>query len=364
MVRLALGLVLLQCAWAQEFAVVRAEVLALRQHAQEHRETRGATPELTLVKHHLREWVESRLARFPSTGNPILLAAELHAGLRDAQMFCDDDAACFPSSLGFLDEIQVSREREFLIITTAVGIWCGYDYSAYVYQWTGNRWQRRWENEQNTYTPKGYLPQIVHTVQISESDGKGDRLLLSLGSKPGCASAFQPVYFRLWRLPANGTPARLLLDRSELVSVDNDPPLRGLLTTSAVTIEFTRGGVGYGSSHKAVRHFEIGGSSVKQTGPIAPTPRDFVEEWTSLPWDQSGPRSESPALKSWHGRLYREDGMGDFPDPPQLCAGEPGLWQVATHLHEMPKVYYLVREHDPSDFRMVDVSDRAFPACR
>jgi hypothetical protein len=364
--RLAFALLLIHSVLAaepQDLAQLRSEVLALRKHAQEHRETRGATPDLTVVKHRLRDWVESRLTQFPADGDTIVLAAELHAGLRDTELFCNDDAECFPSSLGFLDEIQVNREREFLIISTAVGIWCGYDYSAYLYQWMGSRWQRRWDNEQNTYTPNGYLPQIIHAIHISRPDRDGDRLLVSLGSRPGCASAFQPVYFRLWRLPANRAPSRPSLDRSELVSVDGDPPIRGVLTADDLSIDFTKGGVGYGSSHKAIRHFTISGAVAKQTDPIAPTPRDFVEEWLSLPWEESAQRSESPALKEWHFKLHHTDDMGDFPDPPLRCASTPDLWQIATHLHETPKVYYLVRWREPLQFTMVGISDQAFPSC-
>ena len=52
---------------------------------------------------------------------------------------------------------------------TAVGISCGFDESAYVYAWDGQRWRRAWEHERTTYTPKAYLPQIIHDV--TDADG-------------------------------------------------------------------------------------------------------------------------------------------------------------------------------------------------
>ena len=91
-----------------------------------------------------------------------------------------------------------------LIVRTAVGIWCGYDYSAYIYKWRGGRWQRVWENEQNTYTAKNYRPQTLHDVRISPPDDKGNRLLMTLGSQPGCASGFQPIYYRVWPMKSGG----------------------------------------------------------------------------------------------------------------------------------------------------------------
>jgi hypothetical protein len=346
----------------KQLAAVRATVLSLRQHPNDHRETRGAIPQLTVVKHQLRDWIEFHLATFDRTGNEKALAEELHAGLRDARLFCDDDSQCFPSSLGFLDETQVSRDDEFLIFQTAVGIWCGYDYSAYVYQWIGSRWLRVWESEQDTYTEKQYLPQIIHAVHISAPDSDGNRLVLTLGSKPGCASAFQPVYYRVWRMNEPRRTSRLLLEQSELANVGGDPPIRGKVGPDDVMVGFEVGGTGYGSSHQAVRHYEVRASTVRQVDPIATTPRDFVEEWLSLPWTQSAARSESPALKEWYVKLHREDGMGDFPEPAAHCTS-PDLWQIATHLHESPAMYYLIRWQQLYHFTMIGVSDHPYPDC-
>src|ERR1700689_1428271 len=133
---------------------LRATLVPLRAHANDrlssdHGVTRGATPALTVAKHRLRDWVETRLAKFPENGDADMLAAEFHAALTKAHLFCDD---CFPSFLGFIDEVQVNREQDLPIVRTSAGIWCGYDDSAYAYQWSGGRWQRVWEDEAHGYT--------------------------------------------------------------------------------------------------------------------------------------------------------------------------------------------------------------------
>ena len=344
-------------------AALNATLAPLREHANDrlsndHGDTRGATSQLTVAKHQMRDWIEGKLTKFPEKGDTAALSTELHAGLRDARLFCD---SCFPSFLGFVDDVQLSRERGFLIVRTSMGIWCGYDDSAYAYQWTANRWQRIWESEQNTYAPKRYLPQSVHAVHISPPDQDGGRLLLSLGAQPGCASAFQPVYYRVWRVSARG--AKLLLDKSEFANVGDYPPTQGSVEPADVRIELTLGGTGYGSAHQAVRHYTVLGDRAEQVDPIATTPRDFVEEWLGSPWAQSAGRSDSASLKSWHQRLHREDGMGDFPGPTLRCSGDPDLWQVSTHLHDSPEMYYLVRRRQPDHFAMAGVSERPYPEC-
>jgi hypothetical protein len=343
----------------RQLSALRATLVSLRLHADDHRETRGATPELTLAKHQLRDWIELRLSGFPQNGNEDMLARELGDRLLEAELVCEP--RCRMSILGFIDKVRIGREREFLVIRTSVGIWCGYDDSAYAYQWTGNRWQRIWESEQDIYAPKRYLPQDIHAVHISPPDRDGSRLVLSLGAQPGCSSAFQPVYYRVWRV--NEHSYKLLLDKSEFANVGDYPPTQGKVEPADVRIELTLGGTGYGFAHQAVRHYAIHGDRAEQVDPIAATPRDFVEEWLASPWAQSAVRSETASLKSWHQKLHREDGMGDFPGPTLRCSSNPDLWQVSTHLHDAPEMYYLIRWRQPDHFVMAGVSENSYPDC-
>jgi hypothetical protein len=359
-----IAVVALLCAAAKgedaQLTSLRATLVPLRPHQNERREVRGATPALTVAKHQLRDWIESRLAKFPEKGDGDSLFQELHDGLSDAGVFCD---ACPLSALGYVDETRVRREAEFLVIQTSVGIWCGYDDSAYVYAWTAGHWSRIWEGEQNVYTKKGYHPQTIHAVHISTPDSGGSRLLLTLGSQPGCSAAFEPIYFRLFRLGSNGT-SKLLFERSELANVGEFPPVKGRVGPSEALIEFTAGGTGYGFSHIADRHYEVSGAVVRQVDPIAPNPRDFVEEWLAAPWSESAKRSESAALREWHAKLHRDDGMGDFPDPILRCSSSQDLWQVGIKLHDVAgETYYFVRWQQPFRFTMMKVSERPDPTC-
>jgi hypothetical protein len=132
-----LTLVLLPlCALAQDarLTATRKTVLEMRQYANQHQEVRGGIPQATVAKHEIRNWIEARLARFPQDGDVAVLIETLHNGLSQAKLFCDKGSDCFPTALGFLDEIQIEQQGDFLIAQTAVGvgICCGYDYSAYI----------------------------------------------------------------------------------------------------------------------------------------------------------------------------------------------------------------------------------------
>jgi hypothetical protein len=345
-------------------APLRATLAELRRHRNDTPKSSGAKPDLTLAKHQLRDWFEPRLATFDAAGNEDAINREFQEAL--AELRCPD--GCATTALGFVDPVRLRREGEFLMVQTSVGMRCGYDDSAYVYQWKGKGWARIFETEQNVYTKADYRPQTIYAVQVSPPDASGSRLVLTLGSHPGCAGAYQPLYYRIWRIGgASGAKPKLLLDASETAYVGDYPPVKGAISTGEARLEFTAGGTGYGSSHQAIRHFEVHGSSVKQVDPIAPSPRDFVEEWLAALWKQSALRSETPMLESWHRKMHRDDGMGDFPDPPLHCSNDAGssdreLWQIGIRLHGVStETFYLVRWRQPDRFTMSAIAEH--PLC-
>jgi len=347
---------------SQSIALAKT-ILSLRDYAASNSGVRGGLPELTEAKRQLRDWIESRLASFPEKGDPTALTTDLLAEMEAAKLFCDDPADCVATSIGFLDQVLVNRERGFLTVATAVGtgIRCGYDYSAYIYEWRGGHWTRIWENEQNDYSAVAYHPQTLHAIHISDAASDGARIILTLGTPAGCGGTFVPVRYQVWRLA--GAASSLLLDKSEILNDEGEPPAIGRVGPDDVLIEFSAAGTGYGFSHKALRRFEIHGATATQTDPIAPTPRDFVEEWLAAPWSDSAARSDSPSLSEWHDKLHRDDGQGDFPDPALACANDPSLIEIATHLEGQPKHYFLVRTKQPLHFTMAAIGDGPYPDC-
>jgi hypothetical protein len=348
-----------------QLASLSETLLSLRQYARSHAGIHGGLPEITTAKHLLRDWIESRLRSFPENGDEGAMANDLLDAIGKAKLFCDDPSDCIQNALGFLDEIQIKRESGFLIAATAVGtgIRCGYDYSAYVYAWEGNRWRRVWENEQNDYSEGAYHPQTLHSVHISGPASDGTHLILTLGTPAGCAGAFVPLYYRLWRFGGQQAGASLVLDRSETLNDESEPPAIARLSPDDLLMEFSAGGTGYGETHKALRHYEIRGGHATETDPIAPTARDFVEEWLAASWQDSAARADSPGLAEWHRKLHREDGQGDYPEPALRCTSDPALLEIATHLQGLPKHYFLVRIKALLEFRMAAIGDHAFPDC-
>ena len=336
---------------------------------------RGATPALTTAKHQLRDWIESRLAAAPNRGGKYRLQRQLNSDLRAAGLTCDYEPgpqAC-PDwfLLGYAGQVTVRRQRGFLVVTTRVGIECGYDESAYIYSWSPEGWRRVWQTEQNTYTREKYQPQNLHAVWISPYNRDNDYLVLTLGSQPWCTSNWRDVYYRAYRIGAN-LQAEPIIEGSGLAYLGaHDPPIQGSISRNDVLVEYTTSGADF--TREAIRHYRIGRDGARRVDPLALNPGDFVLEWQSLDWKEAGRWTEEQnrkKLSELHERLRKLSLFYENVPPVKHCAA-PDLWQAAIEFAHDPDSgkappadqYFTVRWQPPYRFTMVQASDRPSPEC-
>ena len=338
---------------------------------------RGATPQLTITKHQLRDWVESRLIALPERGDEGDLERKLNAELREARLSCGlavtDQQPCPGwTNLGYLEALKLRRSGVFLILQTGVGIACGFDESAYIYSWSGEGWKRVWQTEQNDYTEKAYNPQTIHSVLLSPYSRTNDYLVLTLGSEPWCSSTLHDVYYRAFRLGPD-PEVRPLVEGAEWARIDADPPIHGSVTATDVLVEFSIvGGVDIG--YRAVRHYRIGHDEVRRIDPLALSPLNFVYEWLAHEWKEAAFWSEDDnrrSMSDWYNKLHKDRARGEPILPTMHCPTTPDLWQVGIDFSDPPTpldappngTYFVVRWRPPYQFTMVQVSDRPSPAC-
>jgi hypothetical protein len=356
---------------------IRAVLQRVSAEASQHADTRGASPELTSVKHQLRDWIESHLVKLTGDSDETEkteLVAELNAALKQAHLLCVTEPDCSTNDhtrLGFLGDIKIGlRQRDtFLVLQTAIGVECGYDESAYVYRWREGKWKWIWQSEQNHYTKDEYTVQTLHAVLLSPSLREGAPLILTLGSAPWCTSNWRNVYYRLWRTYPDDYTPKLLLDGNEIAFLGNhDVPIQGSVGREDALIEFAVASEDQGVHNRpAVRHYEVHGNTVERIGPVALSPRDFSEEWVANPWEQSKQWSQPPsvaALQHEHDAVLSGVKDGEFAETLH-CTDSADLWQVAFNPSDKKRgtIYFLIRWLPPYRFTMVRVSDQASPTC-
>jgi hypothetical protein len=356
---------------------LHATLATLYSHAAEvDPQNRGARPELTVAKHELRDWIELQLSGLKYAQDTKPLSDRINTALKAVGI---PESGADESLLGSVGEVRFSNDSDLLIVTTGVGIVCGYDESAYGYQFMNGAWKRVWESEQNDYAPQKYAPQHIIAVQVSQAFGggsvSGPPFVMTLGNQSSCASAWHPVYYRVWRVDPAGP--KLLLDgaegawlRTEIYAVGSIAQDRSIRNPPVdVLIEFTQGSVDVTvHNREAVRHFLISGDQVRRVGPVALGPRDFVDEWLTRGWSESAGWSAAPALQQWHGKLHTGVFGGEFAGT--MRCETPELWQVAFAPHDAnkdleagPPAYFLVQWRPPYQFTMMSVSDKPSPLC-
>lgn len=366
-------------AQSSTFVGLRNTLLPLRAQAYARPDTRGATPALASAKSQLRDIIENRLGRLTPTGDEVAFTEQLNSEIKNADLLCSDSSeGCNPppdrgfSGIGFVGEVEVQFQsnRTLVVVQTAFGIECGYDESAYLYEWEQDRWERRWQTEQNDYSSKGYLPQTIHKVLVSEAAPTTDeRLVLTLGSNPWCTSNWQGAYYRLWRI--GKTAPRLLLNKAEVAFLDNDPPVNGrVVSPTNAYVEFRTHSIDVEvHNREAVRHFVVDGSRIVRADPIALSPRSFVDEWLNHNWQESSAWSDrnNSSLLTWHRRLHNNHISGQFISPTQQCGRNSNLWQVSVRLDApttAPTDTHFIVRWEPTDrFRMVRISDQSSSEC-
>lgn len=199
---LALALLLAAVSSAQDAQLdaLRATLAAVHSYASEaNYETLGATPELTVAKHQLRDWIESRLGSLRDLEHLEAASARINEDLKAVSVTGSKDDQNLMGSVG---DVRFSNKEGFLIVTTGVGILCQYDESAYAYKRIEDRWQRTWESEQADYSPGTYAPQYIAAVHVWQArkggHEAGPTFFMTLGNHWGCASNWHPVYYRVW----------------------------------------------------------------------------------------------------------------------------------------------------------------------
>jgi hypothetical protein len=391
-VALSIWLVLLAPLPAQvdrSFGTLQSTMRSIRENAAANPRAgaRGATAQTTIAKHQLRDWIETRLTPWQPGWDEKDLERRVNASLKGGKLFCPDgdDSVCVKdgfNATGYLGDVHLHYDRGLLRVTTRIGILCGYDESAYLYEWKDKRWRRIWQTEQNNYAK--YDPQTIKDVIVSSvSDDRDARLVLSLGSYPWCSSNWQMVYYRLWRVDQAGS--RLLLDKKDgLYLGAHDPPVIGTIRehqrsdtgdADNVIVEYADTSIdGAVHNREHVRQYAVLGDKVERVAPVALSPRDFVDEWLSLAKSESqawSQRSAVTALGRWHDKLHSDRVSGDFISATRHCS-QPDLWQVGLEMRQRygnantpatQDYYFTVRWRPPYDFTMMAISEQPTRAC-
>jgi hypothetical protein len=365
-------------------------------------EERDAGPEFTPVKQALREWVEQQLPPAPGAPMPDGITVDLDpadlttlgtqlsrtldlAGLTCRQpgpsaYHCGGDPPREENERGFLDAIHIARlDDRYLLVVTGVGMKCGFDQSAYVYEdGPDHRWHLLIAIEQDRYGKGDYRPQSLLSIDISSSDTPWDQptpppLVAALGYEPWCSSNWHTLYTKLWQASTSTTTPPALIDREDdMLYMGDDFIAAAHVSNHDLLVEFKGASIdGIALVRRHILHFEIGPNhAVTRVAPVALDPQAFVEEWLTSAWTEASHWSSSsarrPGLERFHAAQGRGNLTGEFDGLPKRCRKSVSEWQVTYDedtANETRPRYFKVRWLPPYDFNLVAASNKPFPGC-
>ncbi len=336
---------------------------------------RDATPALTDVKHRLRTWIEGRLHEFHDQDEARAFAKQLNVELRSARL-CKRDCSD-RGEPGYLGEIELHFD-EVLIVTTAVGIECGFDESAYGYTFSNGHWTSFWQSETNDYVAGRYVPLNFLGTLLSWRDyldKRADpnvRLFMAVARDPAwCESNWYNVYYRVWRLRIDRPEQELLLDRAEEAFFADE--VEASLSPRDALIEFsTHPGFTDFQVRRVVRHYSMRGGRLERVDPLALSPKDFADEWMRTEWAVSSHWSSPGANPALLQNMHAEENFkgGEYGNT-LYCEARPEYWQVGLvwwdfdgkAMVETKHLFFLVRWLPPYRFSMAGIADRPWSGC-
>jgi hypothetical protein len=348
---------------------------------------RGATPLFTIAKHQLRDWLDERMRDQVGPELPADLADTLNTSLSNVGHACSDPdvATCqandFSSCcLGMLGKLRLWRFGRVTIVSTSLGVECGFDDSIYAYGWRDASWRRLLAYEKAP-TDRQYSPQEIENVLISPAGARidNDYLILTTGAGSWCSSFWLGVSYQLQRIDLSKGTGRTLLDESPLAAyVGGDVPIAAELAPREMQVTYVTSQFDERTDpfRETIRRYRVTGDRLTRIQPVASSPYLFAEEWISEPWRASRAWTKPGmrrALEPLHDQLYaiavgHDTRFNSSDDGARCRAGTGNLWQVAFEIRERRSertraVYLLVREDGHHEYTLMTVRRKPRPDC-
>ncbi|MCA0201285.1 MAG: hypothetical protein LCH56_10650 [Proteobacteria bacterium] len=321
---------------------VRKALTPLRQSAAD---AARMPPEFLAARDGLRDWIEARLARFPQNGDTGAFNKALNAEIAAKDLACVEAKApgynrCASpgefNARGFLGLVDAERVRDLLIIQAEIGVACGFDETAYIYEWAKAGWRRLIDTSQ---TPAAgvYAPeQIQQVIFATPANRPPDALLLAVtGASPVCGGPVQAVHYRVWSAKRGGGSSLAVEGREgESFISRRDPAVSARFDGGEFLVEMNvRSMDAARRGRVAVRRFNFDEDYARRVAPIALTPKDFVEEWLRAPWSVASAWTDARAreeLAKIHEEAAANLARASFSGPPQRCEKEDDVVQVGV----------------------------------
>lgn len=335
-----------------------------------------APREFLIARDALGNWIESRLADLPQNGDADAFAKTLNAEIAAKDLVCVAvDAPGYnrctsPGEVdarGFLGAIEVARVRDLLIVQAETGIPCGFDETAYVYEWVKNGWRRLVDTTQASEGGLYVAEQIQWVSFVNAGKMPRDALLLAVtGVTPVCKEEYRPVHYRVWSVK-RGSGSSLVVDgrEADAFTAMREPAVSARFEGSDLLVEMDVRSIDSSRrSRVAVRRFNFDTERAVRIAPFALSPRDFVEEWLRAPWSEASNWTRAGSrnvLAQVHNDIHARDLRARFGGASQRCAADAAV-QVSVRFADGER-FFRVKNDSAGAYQMLEIGSAPGETC-
>lgn len=335
----------------------------------------GQAPDVIAARRMLDAWIDARVARVPRTHSSTDVAAALNGAIAAADLACRPAGApqagrCANAdnidARGFLGIVGVERIGELLLVRSEIGVACGFDQAAALYRWRDG-WRRLFTDARETVEMS---PRAIEQIIFTRADKQvGGWLLVATGAESPCTQRTGktrgPIQYALWHVSPDGPQRLLAEERMDDVPEGRRPAISARFERTDLLVEFDARSLDAGvPARVAVRKYRIEGTRARRIAPFALTPRDFVEEWLSVPWSAASPWSDASARAALEARHAAMRGAapasGLFVATTRRCPND--IFEVAVALRT-GESFFRMHRPDADTFSMRAVASSPDPAC-
>lgn len=318
-------------------------------------------PALAAIPLHvaLRDWIESRLPQTPGPTGADLhnLESALRVQLQAAGLSAPDSSASDGPGSGYVGlKFEWLHELpDSLVVITSVAVECGSDQAFYLYQFHAGKRTRVLEDH-----PPSNWGFTGATLQLSDPDSQGRRLLLTHYISVQCQSTWMEMAYSVHRLGNDTGASEPLLTEQHGFWLTIDGP-SFVLKPDELIMEFLDSSVDAGVHNRTRIHRYSFAQSVQRLDPVALQPQDFAEEWLTRSWSEMESRSGIDT-KVWHQQLHSDSVFAEYSGV--IPCASPGRWLIALDIlrigdkefSDPPPTYFLLRDLGNYSYSMDAVS--------
>ena len=369
---------------APEPAGIAATVARLQRIQVEDSETRvpaAARPLLAALKNQIRDLLarELRDVAGPSAVAgiaPERLRADLIRAFARAGVTVggpETNGAGPYGDIAGLDVRKPAGHENLLAVRVTLGIACGSDTSLYLFQRREGVWRPAFSLESQGYAEiSGAMG--IFDFGVSPPDPSGSFFVVAADVNPSCASNWQRLRWRVWRLGGETPPSKPFFEGQEGIYLGSDDTLQLAVTADGFRVSF-QGYQGLDTGvlvRDYVRAYRVRGTQAERVPPLATEPEGFLDEWIGTPWADArrwtGPKAASAEV--WHGRLAKRfDKIDTAFDSFEVCGKERSRWQIGLDLdpdpgrNPLPRALFFTVSRQGADFRLDRIDVRPLPGC-